>query len=484
MIYKLKQRLITKTRKCIQYVIIISFLVMFLGYIYGSLSFICISFMFPVIAVLFFFHYNAYDTTTGTLDYRSFDNYIKNLNKPFGIMCLYLKDFHIENNKNLAENFIVYTEKIFKDFCIFRIADSKIFLVYTKKNNLDEEQLLEKVIENFKPLYIEYKIPYKLVHINSDERLDGSEDYTALHSLINKNMELNSLTICNDEHIQNFIKAKNVGRVLCDICEKNDLNDPRVLVYCQPIYNVKTGTYTNIEVLMRIKMDNEIIMPDIFIPVAESNGYMYTLSKIIINKVCNEINLLVQEDYIFDKISINVSTSDFKYKDMYKEISELINSSDVIKNKISFEITESKDGEYENINEVISKFKKDGIIFYLDDFGTSYSNLQRAFSLEIDVIKLDRSIIKLVHKSKRDYLLIKKLVEMLKNADYVIVFEGIETLEDETVCIDMKADYLQGYRYSKPIEISQIRNFLQKSNAKKLVGLSDMKKRSLIVNNC
>lgn len=476
MIYKLKQRLITKTRKCMQAIIISSFLVMFLGYIYGSASFKCISFLFPVIAVLFFFHYNAYDTRTGTLDYKSFDNYIRHVEKPFGIVCLYLKDFHIENNKKLSGSFIKYTEKIFKNYCMFRISDSKVFLVYVKKNNLPGESLMEKIKEDFYPLYLEYKIPYKLVHISSDPRLESGEDYITLNTYINKKIELNSFYSCKEEDIQNHLKIKSVEKFLSSVCDKKDINDDRILVYVQPIYNVRTNSYTNAEVLMRLKMGDEIIMPDVFIPIAENNGYTRTLSKIIINKACSKIQALVKEGYIFDKVSINLSTLDLKDDKLYEEIIEIMKPYKNIKDKISFEITESKDGDYDHINKVINKFADEGITFYLDDFGTSYSNFQRAFTLTIDTIKLDKSLVKLTRKSSKFHLIIKTFVEMLKNAGYKVVFEGIETIDDEIICSDMKVDYLQGFRFSKPVEFDQIRNFFVKYNSRSLIGFTEKKK--------
>jgi EAL domain-containing protein (putative c-di-GMP-specific phosphodiesterase class I) len=52
--------------------------------------------------------------------------------------------------------------------------------------------------------------------------------------------------------------------------------------------------------------------------------------------------------------------------------------------------------------------------------------------------------------------------EIFKKADYQILFEGVENESDEMQCIDMNAMYLQGYKYSKPIPIERLREFLQK----------------------
>ena len=52
--------------------------------------------------------------------------------------------------------------------------------------------------------------------------------------------------------------------------------------------------------------------------------------------------------------------------------------------------------------------------------------------------------------------------EIFKKADYQILFEGVEDEHDEHQCIGMDAMYLQGYKYSKPIPIEQLEEFLEK----------------------
>ena len=55
--------------------------------------------------------------------------------------------------------------------------------------------------------------------------------------------------------------------------------------------------------------------------------------------------------------------------------------------------------------------------------------------------------------------------EIFKKADYQILFEGVEDEQDEKQCIDMNAQYLQGYKYSKPVPIEQLKEFLEKKEA-------------------
>ena len=43
---------------------------------------------------------------------------------------------------------------------------------------------------------------------------------------------------------------------------------------------------------------------------------------------------------------------------------------------------------------------------------------------------------------------------------YKVLYEGVETDEQEEICVNSHADYLQGFKFSKPIPIEELKNFL------------------------
>jgi len=68
----------------------------------------------------------------------------------------------------------------------------------------------------------------------------------------------------------------------------------------------------------------------------------------------------------------------------------------------------------------------------------------------------------LASKNDESRFMVGSFSEIFKKADYQILFEGVEDENDENQCIGMDAMYLQGYKYSKPIPIEQLENFLEK----------------------
>ena len=59
--------------------------------------------------------------------------------------------------------------------------------------------------------------------------------------------------------------------------------------------------------------------------------------------------------------------------------------------------------------------------------------------------------------------MVKTFAGMFKQLNYSVLFEGVEDERDEQHCISMQASYLQGYKYSRPIPIERLRDFLDKT---------------------
>ncbi|HAG70438.1 MAG TPA: EAL domain-containing protein, partial [Lachnospiraceae bacterium] len=97
-----------------------------------------------------------------------------------------------------------------------------------------------------------------------------------------------------------------------------------------------------------------------------------------------------------------------------------------------------------------------------DDFGTGYSNFDRIIELPFDIIKFDRSLVLASSSDAKSETMVSYLAHMFSDMNYSVLYEGIENEQDEDMCINMCARYLQGYKYSKPIPIAKLTDFFEK----------------------
>lgn len=430
-----------------------------------STSYTCITFLFPMCAVLFLFHYNSYDVETGTLDSRAFGNYTRELNgKEFMMVSLYLRDINAKKMKQLMEHFFHFNEQFFNKPCTFRMWDGKFVMLFRKDLNPDAEKKIQQMLEDFYELYQQFKIDYRLVIIYSDPRLVSGEDYMALDEFLGERQAINSVVYSSKEDVDAFLQMKYVLEQLIDINEKGDLEDERVLVYCQPVLNTKTGTFSSAEVLMRLNLPKlGIVMPSLVIPIAEKHEMIHTISRIVLNKTCQNIRKLEEEGYELSRVSVNFSIMELKDVNFCDDLLQIMDDNQVPYEKIAVELTESRnEADFEIMKQIMSRLQKHGMRFYLDDFGTGYSNFERIIELPIDIIKFDKSLTILSGRDTNSRDLVGSFSDIFTRANYQVLFEGVETEDDEQRCENMNARYLQGFKYSEPVPMMQLRRFLSK----------------------
>ena len=130
----------------------------------------------------------------------------------------------------------------------------------------------------------------------------------------------NSYRVFGEEDYQTYKEMHYVKSQLKDIAEHGSLDDERILVYCQPVRNVHTGTYDTAESLMRLRLPQTgLVFPDRFIPLAEKYGYIHRLSMIILNKTCRQIKQMQDEGYQISRVSVNLSVEELGEKDFMEE---------------------------------------------------------------------------------------------------------------------------------------------------------------------
>ncbi len=461
-----RKKFIGKMLRCIASTMFVSFLLMAYQDAHMQTTYISISFVFPILAFLFLYHHNSYEIETGMLDHHAFDAYIHDMQKKhFSMIFLSFPELTREKLEKMSLELFRLSDGYMMYACTFRLRDNKMVMVYQKERNKNIRQALQDLFANFIQLYQRLKMDFHIVLMDSAPELTYGEDYLALCEYAEQKSPLNTVYSCKEDDIKDFIRSNYILQELQDIHEKGDLDDERVKVFCQPVFNTKKKQFTTAEALMRLELKElGMVYPDQFIDMAEKHGYIHILSRIILNKTCQYIKHLEEEGYHIERISVNFAIQELHLDDFSKDIMMIIGRNGIPFEKIAVELTESRnEKDFKSVKRVMEELQEVGIKFYLDDFGTGYSNFERIIGLPIDIIKFDRSLTIMAGKNETSKFMVGSFSEIFKKADYQILFEGVEDEKDEQQCIGMEAMYLQGYKYSKPIPIQQLEHFLVKA---------------------
>ena len=91
----------------------------------------------------------------------------------------------------------------------------------------------------------------------------------------------------------------------------------------------------------------------------------------------------------------------------------------------------------------------------LDDYGAGFSSLTHLVNLEIDVLKLDPSLIRGLDRDPRRKALAAGLVEMARYMGIRTLAEGVETQEELKEITALGFDAYQGYLIAQPMALKE-----------------------------
>ena len=226
----------------------------------------------------------------------------------------------------------------------------------------------------------------------------------------------------------------------------------------QPQYSHTEERFVGAELLSRWKHPKYgEVSPEFFIPIAEQSGMIGPLTIKALVTVSKAFPLFEINGINDFSLSINISPVFLMASSFDETINFLIEQYDLHGRKLNFEITEEillKNTD--NLIKILEKLKALDIGIELDDFGTGYTSLQHLAYLPIDTLKVDRSFVSEIDKDVKKKALFKAIVDMSHALDINIIAEGIENSLENRVIKTFESITVQGYFYSKPIQLDML----------------------------
>jgi len=243
---------------------------------------------------------------------------------------------------------------------------------------------------------------------------------------------------------ENNLKWK---KIINEAIENNN-----VIPFVQAIINNKTKEIEKYECLMRIKHKGDIFTPYHFLEIAKKTHQYETLQKIIIEKCFKKFSKL---PYNF---SINLSLRDLKNEQFIKYFITKIEKHNIAE-KLTIELLEDDEMiSDKKVNETVHKLSEMGVSIAIDDFGSGYSNFVYLIkNLPIDIIKIDGTLVKDILNDGKIEKLLKKIVEIAQEFDFHTIAEFVENEEIYQKLLNMNVDASQGYYFSKPFDIEELK---------------------------
>ncbi len=231
------------------------------------------------------------------------------------------------------------------------------------------------------------------------------------------------------------------------------LADEEFFVMYQPKISLKNDKIVGAEALIRWKNPElGILSPGKFIPIFEKNSFIVSVDFYLYERVFQFLRRELDAGRPVVPVSVNMSRNHTNPLNFVKHFKSLAEKYKVPSNLVEVEIIErtSFSGKV-MLQEITRLLHESGFRVAMDDFGSGESSLNMLSSIPIDVIKFDQNFLSTNVNDKKNLGFIEKLVEMGKQLNMSVLFEGVETKEQIDFLKSIQCDEVQGFYYSKPL---------------------------------
>jgi len=231
---------------------------------------------------------------------------------------------------------------------------------------------------------------------------------------------------------------------------KKALLEKKFFLVFQPVVYLDNGKISHYEVLIRMRgLQNEVISPSDFIPVAERMGLIHSIDQWVVESAIDFLAKLPETSKI--SLAINLSSVAFQDDSLLPILKEKLSFTWVDASRLTFEITETAAVEnFEQTRKMIAEIRSLGCQFALDDFGAGFCSFNYLKTFPVDFVKIDGQFIRNLINDETDQVLVKSMAEIASNLGKKTIAEFVETPEVIAKLKELGIDMAQGYILGRP----------------------------------
>ena len=236
-----------------------------------------------------------------------------------------------------------------------------------------------------------------------------------------------------------------------------------IINHYQPLVSLETGYIVGVESLARwMHPQDGVVFPDQFIGVAEENGLISDLTRVVINDALANIRAWKEEMGLALHMSINVSMDDLGSLDFADFITGQAAFMGVLPQHVTLEVTESRLMQDQRVAlEVLTRLRLKRFRISIDDFGTGHSSLVQLRDIPFDEMKIDRGFVHGASTDETVRAIFDTSVMLANQLKMSIVAEGVEDRADWDFVRRTRCDLAQGYFIAKPMPAAQLQDWIE-----------------------
>ena len=237
-----------------------------------------------------------------------------------------------------------------------------------------------------------------------------------------------------------------------------------IVPFYQPVVELDTGTVVGFEALARWRHPSRgMLLPDLFIPVAEETGLVVELGEWMLAEACRQVREWQRRHPLWSKlgISVNVSGRQISQVGLAAEVERVLRATGLDPACLTLEITETALMHNLSVGaSVVQRLAAMSVGLHLDDFGTGYSSLAYLHSFPVQALKVDRSFVNRMDREPQEAAIVKAIVSLAHDLGIEVVAEGVETSAQVAALRALRCGRGQGFLFSEPLPADQAERLL------------------------
>lgn len=225
------------------------------------------------------------------------------------------------------------------------------------------------------------------------------------------------------------------------------LEEQNLVLLYQPIHDAESGAIVAAEALLRQRRESgEIREAAIITSAAEDGPGLFRLDSWVMRAACRDATTWTNV-----RLNVNLSPREFQEGNLVGRLSSLCN----LRN-LNLEITETSYIESpEETVHMLEALRELGICLWLDDFGTGHSSLEHLKHFPLDGLKIASKFIAECTTDRRSRTITKSVIALAHELGLQVIAEGVERREQLEFLRDEGCEAVQGYLFSRPMELAQ-----------------------------
>jgi len=226
-----------------------------------------------------------------------------------------------------------------------------------------------------------------------------------------------------------------------------------VEVHYQPLVSLADRRVVGAEALVRWNHpDHGVLLPAQFIQLAEDNGTILEIGRMVLEQACRQAKTWHQEFGVVLPIGVNLSARQFQQVSLADDVAAALRATDIDPSQLCLEITESLAmDDVDLTSAILTRLHSLGVRMAIDDFGTGHSSLGYLARFPIDVVKIDQSFVRDIDRDPVKSAIVSAVIALCHAVGSTTVVEGVETLAQLEELTRLGCEVAQGYYFARPL---------------------------------